>query len=379
MSISSSPRRRTFLKGGAAAALALGGTQANSARAEGSSRGVTLRLPPPTGPYPVGGDVRYLVDASRNDPWNPAIGVRELMVTVLRPALPSGRHPRLPQLTPEAATWFTRLAHLVRAPYLPPAGVDWGATLTHARTGTTPLPRRRPTLLYSPGGGDSRTMGSALATDLASHGWTVVLVDHPGDASQVEFPGVRPPGRPEPVRPTELRPDTMDAARFRTMIGTRVADLRFVLDALRLQRVGLYGHSAGGTAVAQALHEDRRVASAINLEGYLDGIDGELFPVARQRPDRPLLLAGTDGFRDARFDRSWSALLAHGGPVTRREIANAGHWAFTDYAALAPQLQKAGLMTAAQRAGMVGAADPRVTVRAVGHLVRSFFGRYLAV
>jgi dienelactone hydrolase len=374
------PGRRTFVKGGvAAAALALGAGSFNSAHAEASSGGVRLRLPAPTGPYSVGGDVRYLVDDSRNDPWTPAIGVRELMVTVLRPALPGGRHPRLPQLTPAAAEWFTRLAPLVRQPYLPPAGVDWGATLTHARTGATPLPGRRPTLLHSPGGGDSRTMGSALATDLASHGWTVVLVDHSGDASQVEFPGVRPPGRPDRVRMTELRPDTMDAAGFRTMIGTRVADLRFVIDALRLKRVGLYGHSAGGTAVAQAFHEDRRVAAAVNLEGYLDGTDGELFPVARQRADRPLLLAGTDGFRDARLDRSWSALLAHGGPVARREIANAGHWVFTDYAALVPQLQEAGLMTAAQRAGMVGAADPRVTVRAVGHLVRSFFARHLPV
>ena len=99
------------------------------------------------------------------------------------------------------------------------------------------------------------------------------------------------------------------------MIDTRVADLRFVLDAFGVDRVGVYGHSAGGTAVAQALHEDRRIAAAVNLEGYLDRMDGELLPVAEQGTDRPLLLAGTDGFRDARLDRSWGALLAHGGPV----------------------------------------------------------------
>ncbi|MFJ2738456.1 alpha/beta fold hydrolase [Streptomyces sp. NPDC087440] len=401
------PGRRSLLKGGVAAALALGVTPLNPARASaGSAAGLRLRLPAPTGPYAVGAEVAYLVDRSRNDPWTPAIGVRELMVTVLRPAAPgpghrphpaasggrhpgpaapsaghhpgpaapgAGRHPRLPQLTPAAAKAFAELAPLVRAPYLPGAGVDWAATLTHARTGTTPLPGPRPTLLYSPGGGDSRTMGSVLATELASHGWTVVTVDHPGDASQVEFPGVRP-GRPDRVRGTELRPNP-DAATFRTMIGTRVADLRFVLDALRPAKVGLYGHSAGGTAVAQAFHEDRRVAAAVNLEGYLDGLDGELFPVARHRPDRPLLLAGTDGFRDARIDRSWSALLAHGGPVARRELAHANHWAFTDYAALVPQLQRAGLMTAEQRTGMVGAARPETA----GRLVRDFFARHLPV
>ncbi|MEU4351786.1 alpha/beta fold hydrolase [Streptomyces sp. NPDC023838] len=238
---------------------------------------------------------------------------------------------------------------------MPEAGVDWAATLSHARAGAPPLPGRRPVLLYSPGAGDARTMGSSLAIDLASCGWTVVTVDHPGDASEVEFPDERP-GR-DRMRTTVLRPD-MDAATFRTVIDTRVADLRFVLDTLGLDRVGVYGHPAGGTAAAQALHEDRRIAAAVNLEGYLDQMDGEPLPVARQRTDRPLLLAGTDGFRDARLDRSWAALLAHAGPVTRRQLDDTAHWVFTDYAALVPQLCKAGLMTAAGRAAMVGRADP---------------------
>ncbi len=322
---------------------------------------------------PVGAETLYLVDSSRNDPWAPGIGVRELMVTVLRPAASGHGLPRVPQLTPGAAAVFTGLCRYIH-PQLPDAGVDWAATLTHARAGAPPLPARRPVLLYSPGGGDARTTGSALAVDLASHGWTVVTVDHPGDASQVEFPGARP-GRKR-VRPTALS-GPPDAATFRTMIDTRVADLVFVLDALGLDRVGVYGHSAGGTAAAQALHEDGRIAAAVNLEGYLDQMDGELLPVARHGTRRPLLLAGTDGFRDARLDRSWAALLAHGGPVSRWQLDDAHHWVFTDYAALVPQLHKAGLMTASGRAAMTGLAAPRVTVPAVRNLLRAFFTRHL--
>ncbi|MEU7701314.1 alpha/beta fold hydrolase [Streptomyces sp. NPDC039028] len=369
------PARRTVVTGALAgtAALLLGTGTGPAAAA--ASRPLVLRLPAPTGPYAVGATVRHLVDPSRDDPWEPALGVRELMTTEFRPIAPPRGLPRLPQLTPGAARVFTVLAPLVR-PHLPAAGVDWAATLTHARTGAPPLPGRRPVLLYSPGGGDSRALGCSLAIDLASHGWTVVTVDHPGDASEVEFPDERP-GR-DRVRTTVLRPD-LDARTFRTMIDTRVADLRFVLDALGLRRVGLYGHSAGGTAVAQALHEDPRVAAAANLEGYLDGMDGTLFPVAREGTDRPLLLAGTDGFRDARLDRSWSALSAHGGPVVRRELADAGHWVFTDYAALVPQLRAAGLTSAAGRAEMVGTVDPRDSVPAVRRLVRTFFARHLPV
>ncbi|MFF5427218.1 MULTISPECIES: alpha/beta fold hydrolase [unclassified Streptomyces] len=377
------PGRRSVVKGAlaGAAALTLASATGTAASATGpapsptGSAGQVLRLPAPTGPYAVGATVRRLVDPTRNDPWAPEIGVRELMITVLRPAAPGRGFPRVPQLTPDAAATFSFLAPLVRPP-LPGTGVDWAATLTHARAGAPPLPGRRPVLLYSPGGGDSRAMGSSLAVDLASHGWTVVTVDHPGDASEVEFPDERP-GR-ERIRTTVLRPD-MDATAFRTMIDTRVADLRFVLDALGLDRAGLYGHSAGGAAVAQAVHEDRRIVAAANLEGYLDRPDGELLPVARYGADRPLLLAGTDGFRDERLDRSWAALLSHGGPVTRRQLAGCDHWVFSDYASLVPQLQAAGLMTAAQRAELVGTVAPRVSVPAVRTLLRSFFTGHLPV
>ncbi|MFF1506255.1 alpha/beta fold hydrolase [Streptomyces sp. NPDC058326] len=368
------PGRRAVTKGALAGAAALLlGSAAGTASARPA--GPALRLPAPTGPYAVGAVVRHLVDPTRTDPWVPAIGVREVMVTVLTPAAPARGFPRMPQLTPDAAGLFAFLGPLIR-PHLPREGVDWAATLTHARLGAPPLPGRRPVLLYSPGGGDSRAMGSSLAIDLASYGWTVVTVDHPGDASEVEFPDARP-GR-DRVRETALRPDN-DAATFSTMVDTRVADLRFVLDALGLERVGLYGHSAGGTAVAQALHEDRRIAAAAVLEGYLDGMDGALLPVARDGVDRPVLLAGTDGFRDDRIDRSWSALLAHGGPVVRRQLDDSDHWVFTDYAALVPQLHEAGLMTAEGRADMVGTIAPGASVPAVRRLLRSFFGRHLPV
>lgn len=367
------PGRRFVAKGALAAAALLLGAAPTSAAVRGAAPLLHLRLPAPGGRYPVGAGTLHLVDPSRNDPWDPGIGVRELMVTVMHPAVPGHRFPRLAQMTPGAARSFADLAHRIHEP-LPQTGVDWAATLTHALAGAQPLPGRHPVLLYSPGGGDARVMGSSLAVDLASHGWTVITVDHPGDASEVEFPDERP-GRRR-VRECVLT-GPPDAATFRTMIETRVADLRFVLDALHLDRVGAYGHSAGGTAVAQALHEDRRITAAVNLEGYLDQMDGELLPVARQATHRPLLLAGTDGFRNARLDRSWAALLAHGGPVVRRQLDDTHHWVFTDYAALIPQLQKAGLTTAAGRAAMIGLADPRLTVPAVRNLVRSFFARHL--
>ncbi|MGY0056810.1 hypothetical protein ACWY4P_09625 [Streptomyces sp. LZ34] len=76
--------------------------------------------------------------------------------------------------------------------------------------------------------------------------------------------------------------------------------------------------------------------------------------------------------------RSWAALLSHPGDrIERRELRDAMHWVFTDYAAIAPQLQTAGLMTAEARAALVGTADPARSVPAVRGPVRGFFARHL--
>ncbi|WP_225802902.1 acetylhydrolase [Streptomyces sp. NK15101] len=367
----SAPSRRTVAKGALLGAAALLGPAAASASAAADGPAV-LRLPAPTGPHPVGLRTFVLADTSRDDPWEPAAGVREVKLGVLYPARSARAvrgFPRAPQLTPDEAQLFALLAPSVH-PGLPKAGVDWGAVLTHGHVDAPPLPGRRPVLLYSPGGGDSRTLGTTLAEDLASHGHVVVLVDHPGDASQVELPSG--------MRVTVLRGDP-DPETFRTMIDTRVADLRFVLGRLGdlplapvmdLGRIGVHGHSAGGTAAVHALAGDDRITAGVNLEGHLD-LDPDLVAGL----DRPLLMFRTDGFEfAARLERSWAGL-----PARRVLLNDAGHWVFSDYAHLVPQLQAAGLVTAGARTALVGPGDTAATTALVRRGVRAFFDRRLRV
>ncbi|MBO8191020.1 alpha/beta hydrolase [Streptomyces oryzae] len=362
--------------GAAALLLPTGGGVARAA----DSGGFALRLPAPTGPHRLGVTVLHLTDRSRRDPWQPD-SAREVMVSVLHPAHDVGGSPVAPQMTAGAAKSFQQLAPLLH-PGLPQSGVDWAATMTHAHPGAPAQPVRRPVLLYTPGGGDPRTLGTSVAEELASHGWVVVTVDHPGDATEVEFPDGS-------IRQTVFRGNPReDPALFRTVIETRVADTRFVLDQLEalaagrtglgrtldLRRVGVYGHSAGGTTAAEAMYEDRRIRAAVNMEGFLDHPDGELFPVARQQLDRPLLLLGSDGFTERReLERSWSVVRgAH-----RRQLRDAAHWVFTDYASLAPQLQKAGLMSAQARTSLVGGIAPELSVPTVRGWLHAFFARHL--
>ncbi|MEU9235987.1 hypothetical protein [Streptomyces subrutilus] len=230
------------------------------------------------------------------------------------------------------------------------------------------MPGRWLVLVYSPGGGDFRTVGTSLAEDLTSHGRVVVLVDHPGDASQVELPtGTR--------KTVLIGPP--DEGAFRTMTDTRIADLRHVLDRLAglplapvmdRDRIGLYGHSAGGTAAVYAAHGEPRVRAVANLEGYLD-----LHPLT-DGCRAPLLLFRTDGFEGAaRIDSSWAHLHGH-----RTLLAHATHWPFTDCGSLVPQLQTAGLVTAAARAALVGTAGPQAALAAVWRRLHAFFACHLA-
>ncbi|MFD0205695.1 MULTISPECIES: hypothetical protein [Saccharothrix] len=262
-----------------------------------------------------------------------------------------------------------------------------------------PVPR--PVVLYSPGLVDPRAFGTTTAEELASRGYVVVTIDHPGETFTVDLP-TRPrfvalPGDP-----------STDPRLYRNVIATRLADTDFVLDrlavlasggnpdaggralprhlgrALDLDRVGVYGQGLGGTIAAEAMYEDtdRRIDAAINLEGLLDyhpeqpGQDGELLPVARHGVDRPLLLVGTEGFQNDRYRRAWSAVLAHG-CARQHVIAGANHWALTDFAATAPQLHAAGLMDDAELAAMVGTLDPDTAVRTVRRHVVSFFDHHL--
>jgi dienelactone hydrolase len=360
----------------------------------------TLTLPAPGGPHPVGTTQLHLVDHRRRDPWGSG-AERELMITVFYPASDVRGYPLAPKMRPGAAAEFEKTDTRLHSE-LPQGKVDWSATLTDAHTGAPAEAGRHPVLLYSPGLGDPRTIGTEVAEDLASRGYFVVTIDHPGETSEVEFPDGR-------VQPMTMPLDPALAGKtIETALAARLADTKFVLDeldalaagrnpdaehrslprnltrSLDVTRIGMYGHSAGGSTAAEAMYEDSRIGAAVDLDGNLDFYSADparpapLFPVAANGVDRPLLLLGSREGRDADIDRSWTALLTHQDGRTRwLQVNDAAHHVFTDFAAEAPELQAAGLMSQADRDSLVGAIDPAESVPAVRDYVAAFFDQQL--
>lgn len=373
------------------AASGVPGARAMAADITGPTpRTARMKLPAPSGPYGVGTVSLRLVDRGRADPWVTGRR-RELMVDVRYPARSVTSHPRVPQMTKGEAAGFDRVNNFGD---LPKGRIDWSATQTFAHLGAPPDRRGpRPVVLYSPGVGDPRTLGTTLTDELASHGYVVVAIDHTYDASAVEFPG----GRVE----TTLLPQEFERAQkegpeavvalMKKTSAVRVADARFVLDEVdrafaagRLERapVGMFGQSAGGFAALQTMHDDGRIAAAANLDGVLayvgdDHDEGQLSSVARDGLHGPFLLMGMDG-NDRTNVPSWRALWEHS-DGWRRDLVLRGaqHATYTDATSLIPQIARQLGLPKETVTGLVGTVPTAGAIAAQRAYVTAFFDRWL--
>ncbi|HEX6357836.1 hypothetical protein [Actinophytocola sp.] len=386
-------RKKPMIAAGlAVAALAVGLVPATA------SEPVSLTLPGPSGPFPVGTTELHLVDEHRTDPWTGR--PRELMVSVWYPSARNGE--RATQFPPAVAAFYDQNAGV------PPGTADFGGTLTHSRTDATPLPGRRPVVLYSPGGGNSRFLGTTLVEDLASRGYAVVGIDHT-PVSPVQFPDrYEPPQR------------GVDAAQ---VMRERVRDTSFVLDELAaypwldLTRVGMFGHSMGGFTTAEAMvtehlsgppasgltsteipvrgtspgisarrREDAgnrpanaerseamsQIDAGVNMDGSMDPRAGQAATVGVTRPF--LLMGGglTSGApHNHAHSSDWASFWA-ASTGWRRDVylPTAEHASFTDAQVMLPQLE--GDFTAA-----IGTIDPRRGLAAQRKYLAAFFDLHL--
>ena len=156
-------------------------------------------------------------------------------------------------------------------------------------------------MLFSPGYGDTRPRYSGLAAELASHGYVVAVLDHPGDGDLVEFP--------DGTTVTAAPPPTAGEFDPEALVATRLADAQTVVellerldaepggpfsDALDLSRVAFAGHSLGGATAAEAMRLDDRFQVGVNLDGTMVG------DVVETGLDRPFLLIGTNDHEEQR-------------------------------------------------------------------------------
>jgi dienelactone hydrolase len=348
-------------------AVILGGMGTSADAGDGpAGRGPAPYLPEPTGPYPPGTASVWLTDASRPDPWVPGVTARELMVSLWYPAVPSdGRRARY--MTPAESELQLTSRGITGIPPDTLSTVE-----TNAVSDARPAGRQHslPLVVLSPGFTNSRSALTALAEDLASHGYVAAGIDHTYESHATAFPDGRVT--------TCLARKPPRRARMEEIAASRAADVCFVLDELTGEhpawpgaglidpsRMAMAGHSAGGAAAIAALLADSRIRAGIDMDGSTAA------PIPDEGLGRPFLFLGkqssyTPGSAGAvtTWERDWERLA---GWKRWLVVAGAVHASFTDLALLADQ---AGLDIGA---GLSGARSLDIT-RAY---VRAFFDHHL--
>lgn len=193
-----------------------------------------------------------------------------------------------------------------------------------------------PIILLSPGWSTPRLYYSHLAASIASHGFTVITIDHPSIANIITYPDNSTAyvntSTWNDGYPTAAASVCADDASFvidQLHNATAMAELLPQLDGRPFEttnKIGMLGHSLGGAASTIAAGRDSRIRAAINWDGplYADLLTPE--------SDTPVLLmmsATTELFPD------WHAGYALlNGPKTWAEVANTTHQTFTDIPSL---------------------------------------------
>jgi predicted dienelactone hydrolase len=250
---------------------------------------------PPAGPYAVGTHEYLWIDQSRPDPFIKGGSFkRHLIVRVWYPA----------EVAPNAA----KSAYILDPSEFSEKSsyASFTAVKTNAVT-DAPLAKSQtpfPVLVYQPGGGTARFIGTFETEQLASHGYVVLAADHPGFSETTRFPDGSTFVADQHVQPKETGDFGQDVKNSWNWLndevfGTWTADASFTLDKIEqlnktagqifyrqldLARIGMFGWSFGGATSVEMSIDDPRVKAVVDQ-------DGQLFGKTREKGTaRPLML-----------------------------------------------------------------------------------------
>jgi hypothetical protein len=241
-------------------------------------------LPPPTGVFSVGSRAYVLPKITLDDPVAPNGTGTSVLLNVY--------YPTRPKAAPSKYIWGG-LSNLYDAYYGLPNGTFRNVTARTAYN-ADPLPLKEwrslelPTLIFSPPfAGPPSQVFHALISDLVSHGYSVVTMDHPYEQPYLQLPD----GTDIPGLPFDYDVNTEEGlALVQRVHSYRITDAHAVLVAmptlskhtrvpLNTTHFSFLGHSLGGSAaLAQILYErnvtsdyEHGILGALNMDGTLWG------------------------------------------------------------------------------------------------------------
>ena len=329
----------------------------------------TIELPQPTGPFTiVRGQRRTLIDSSRDlegngrqadatalDGGDDAAGAtRALSAEIWYPSDSPGSGATVPYMdSAEAATFWApeAPAHVRTHAY---SNLPFASSLGQA-----------PTLLFSPSYNGLPRMYTAFIEEAVSRGYIVVAISHTLWTPVTTFADGSTIGMTHPY----------DDGIPTSAAGVWLADARFVLDELvkaassdpkgeieghvDLTKVGMFGHSFGGSTSFGMLVTDERVKAAIDFDCGL----GNWATLPVSKPVFMFHVPGVDSSLDDVFNRAT-------GGAFQAVLANSLHFNFSDLGVILAAMQVAPWD---RQSALVGTIDPLRGVQEVNGYVQAFF------
>ena len=360
---------RTLIAAIAIASIAVARTRGAPQQAAAPA---AFELPAPTGPFPVGTTTWRLTDTARSETFTTAGEPRQVEILAWYPAAGPRRGAPAPYLR-EGLAEVRTFATVFRAPRAVFDGLE--NVRTHADMDAAPrtTPRKLPVLVFSHGYTGIPSAYTALLEDLASHGYAVLSVVHPYEAtaatltdgrvvSMLTGAGTMLPPIAEVLGEWRTEDEAMTAvtsagdapeqtrllrgylsglSHTDIALGRWVEDTKLVLDrlsslpprtpasrlaaALDPSRVGVFGHSMGGVTAAQFCLEDRRCRAGLNLDGIPQY--GKMIDASMQKPFLMVYSA-----RPGRLGASDAIYRTAARPYYRVDVKDTRHLDFCDMA-----------------------------------------------
>ncbi|KAH7110133.1 PAF acetylhydrolase family protein [Dendryphion nanum] len=318
-----------------------------------ANTGAGYLLPNPPGRYNVTLTTGALTDYNRD--------ARTLMLSVFQPTTCASTVPvfYMPNKTAEyQGSWIQKMFNI---------SVDLTPLFLEARlpvcpddpSSCSPLDDT-PILLLSPGYRGTRLFYNIIASAIASEGFTVITVDHPGDTNIITYPD-------DHTVYSNLS-NVIDLDELAPYAYARAADASFIIDQLSnatamteflprhgpqkfpTDRVAILGHSLGGAAAVLAAGQDPRIRGVINWDGPFFG---SLPPLGLSQP---VLYVATERDDDPRWLAIWPELK---GPKLWILVAGLSHEGMLDL----PTLFQAAGQDIGGLADMLGTIAPAEWVR----------------
>jgi dienelactone hydrolase len=353
-------------------------------------------LPTPTGLFAVGRTMYAWSDAAEVDPLAPQPGTkRELLAWIWYPA--ASHRPLQPFDDYLPAPWRTAIQRHGGVLLTQFLTRDLSRVRAHSIRDAEVSPQQPsyPVILMRAGLAALTTDYTALAEDLASHGYVVVGFDAPFRTIVVVLPDGRVIER-TPQNDADLLSGPQQEQLANNLVQRWSSDMGFALDQLEelntadptgrflgkldMQMVGVFGHSLGGATTLQFCHDDSRCKAGIDVDG------APLGNVIAEGITKPFMFLLSDHSAESDSDASEPEAIRQAGanihsiysrlPANRRlmiVIRGAGHYMFSDDGAML----KSPLAMRMMRSLGIVRIDGRRQVAVTAHCVSTFFDVYL--